>query len=61
MSYNRDSLIRFYNKISELKQGFGWVSKRKLETVMNEWSREDSKKFTILHEAMRNLENIEKT
>ena len=46
MSYDRNSLIRLYDRIAALKNGIGWVSKRKLGYA--------------LRDVMRKMENVEK-
>ena len=60
MSYDRNSLIRLYDKIEALKSGIGWVSKRRLDQTLESWKREDSLHYSTLREIMRNLENVEK-
>ncbi len=60
VSYDRNSLIRLYEKIEALKSGIGWVSKRKLDKTLNEWKREDSLQYSTLRDIMINIENIEK-
>jgi len=60
MSYDRNSLIRLYDRIEALKSGIGWVSKRKLDKTLVEWKREDSINYSILRDIMRNIENVEK-
>jgi len=59
-SYDRNSLIRLYDRIAALKNGIGWVSKRKLVNTLNEWKREDSHYYSTLRDVMRNIENVEK-
>ncbi len=60
MSYDRNSLIRLYDRMEALKNGIGWVSKRKLHNTLNEWKREDSHYYSTLRDVMRNIENVEK-
>jgi hypothetical protein len=60
ISYDRTSLTRLYERIADLKNGIGWISKRKLDNTLEEWKREDSRLYSTLREAMRNFENIEK-
>ena len=60
MSYDRNSLIRLYDRIAALKNGIGWVSKRKLNNTLKEWKREDSLDYSTLRDVMRKIENIEK-
>ncbi len=60
MSYDRNSLIRLYDRIAALKNGIGWVSKRKLVNTLEEWKREDSHYYSSLRDVMRNIENVEK-
>ncbi len=60
MSYDRNSLIRLYDRIEALKSGIGWVSKRKLDKTLVEWKREDSRYYSTLRDIMRNIENVEK-
>jgi hypothetical protein len=43
-----------------LKNGIGWVSKRKLDDTLEEWKREDRSHYSTLRNVMRNIENIEK-
>ena len=59
-SYDRNSLIRLYERIEALKNGVGWVSKRKLNITLAEWKREDSHNYSTLRDIMRDLENVEK-
>jgi hypothetical protein len=59
ISYDRTSLMRLYERISDLKNGIGWVSKRKLDNTLEEWKREDSRLYSTLRDVMRNFENIE--
>jgi hypothetical protein len=60
MSYDRNSLIRLFDRVEALKSGIGWVSKRKLDKTLVEWKREDSLHYSTLREIMRNIENVEK-
>ncbi len=60
MSYDRTSLIRLYDRIAALKNGFGWVSKRKLNNTLEDWKREDSHYYSTLRDVMRKIENVEK-
>ncbi|MHA2237326.1 MAG: hypothetical protein ACXAB2_03020 [Candidatus Hodarchaeales archaeon] len=53
-------MTRLYERIADLKNGIGWISKRKLDNTLEEWKREDSRLYSTLREAMRNFENIEK-
>ncbi len=59
MSYDRNSLIRLYERIAALKNGIGWISKRKIDKTLDEWKREDSIHYSTLRDIMRNLENVE--
>jgi len=43
-----------------LKNGIGWVSKRKLDNTLEEWKREDRIKYSTLRTVMGKIENIEK-
>jgi hypothetical protein len=52
MSYDRNSLIRLYDRIEALKSGIGWVSKRKLDKTLVEWKREDSINYSTLRDIM---------
>ena len=60
MSYDRNSLIRLYERMLALKDGIGWVSKRKLVNTLEEWKREDRIQYSTLRDVMRKIENIEK-
>jgi len=60
LSYDKDSLIRLFNMMAELKEGVGWVSKGRIDDALKEWSREDRLQYSLLMEAMSDLENIEK-
>ena len=60
MSYDRNSLIRLYERMVALKNGIGWVSKRRLTNTLKEWKREDSHSYSTLRDVMRKFENIEK-
>ena len=60
MSYDRDSLIRLFNRVVALKKGIGWVSKRKLDDALREWSREDRLHYSTLMESLNRLDNIER-
>ena len=60
MSYDRDSLIRLFNRVVSLKKGIGWVSKRKLDDALREWSREDRLHYSTLMESLNRLDNIER-
>ncbi len=60
MSYDKDSLIRLFNRMAELREGMGWVSKGRIDEALKEWSREDRYQYSLLMEAMNNLDNIEK-
>jgi hypothetical protein len=59
-SYDRTSLIRLYEQIEALKNGIGWVSKRKINQTLDKWKREDSRNYSNLRNVMRKIENIEK-
>lgn len=60
MSYDRDSLIRLFDKMDALKDEIGWGSKNKLDKALKEWRREDRLQYSLLREAMTSLDNIEK-
>ena len=60
MSYDRDSLTRLFNRVVSLKKGIGWVSKRKLDDALREWSREDRLHYSTLMESLNRLDNIER-
>ena len=60
MSYDRNSLIRLYDRIAALKNGLGWVSKRQLNNTLKEWKREDSHYYSTLRDVMIKIENVEK-
>jgi len=60
LSYDRDSLIRLFNRVVALKKGIGWVSKRKLDDALREWSREDRLHYSTLMESLNRLDNIER-
>jgi hypothetical protein len=60
MSYDRNSLIRLYDRIAALKNGVGWVSKKRLTNTLKEWKREDSHYYSSLRDVMRKIENVEK-
>jgi hypothetical protein len=60
LSYDKDSLIRLFNRMAELREGAGWVSKGRIDDALKEWSREDRLQYSLLMEAMSDLENIEK-
>jgi len=60
LSYDRDSLIRLFNRVVSLKKGIGWVSKRKLDDALREWSREDRLHYSTLMESLNRLDNIER-
>ena len=60
MSYDRISLIRLFERMTALKNGIGWISKKKLDQTLDEWKREDSRNYSTLRDVMRNIENVEK-
>ena len=60
LSYDRDSLIRLFDKMDALKDEIGWGSKNKLDKALKEWRREDRLLYSLLREAMTSLDNIEK-
>jgi hypothetical protein len=60
MSFNRDALIRLYNRMAELKDELRWGSKRKLEDALEDWQKQDKLYYSELLETMRDLYNIEK-
>ena len=59
MSFNRDALIRLYNRMVDLKGDLRWGSKRKLEDALKDWHKEDKLRYSGLVEAMRSLYDIE--
>ena len=59
MSFDKDSLIRLFNKIAALRKGLGWVSKKKIDETLKEWRREDRLHYSILMSALSDLDNIE--
>jgi hypothetical protein len=61
MSFDKESLIRLFNRVALLRKGVGWISKSKLDEELKEWSREDRLQYSMLMEALNSLENIEKT
>jgi len=60
MSYDKNSLIRLFDKVSELREGIGWISKKKIDETLKEWTREDRLQYSQLMEALSGLENIER-
>jgi hypothetical protein len=60
ISYDRTSLMRLYERIADLKNGIGWVSKKKIDNTLEEWKREDSLLYSTIRDVMINIENIEK-
>jgi len=60
MSYDKNSLIRLFEKVSGLRDGIGWVSKKKIDEALKEWTREDRLQYSQLMEALSGLENIER-
>jgi hypothetical protein len=43
-----------------LKNGIGWISKRKIDETLREWKQEDSLQYSTLRDIMRNIDNVEK-
>jgi len=60
MSYDKNSLIRLFDKVSELREGIGWISKKKIDETLKEWTHEDRLQYSQLMEALSGLENIER-
>ncbi|UCD44721.1 MAG: hypothetical protein JSV27_11510 [Candidatus Bathyarchaeota archaeon] len=60
MSFNRDALVRLYNRMFDLKRELRWGAKRKLEDALKDWQKEDRLRYSELLETMRSLYNIEK-
>lgn len=60
MSFDRDSLIRLFNKMVSLREEMGWFSKKKLDKALKEWQHEDRIQYSILREVMVELDNMEK-
>ena len=60
LSFNRDALIRLYNRMVDLEGDLRWGSKRKLEDALKDWHKEDKFLYSGLADAMRPLYNIEK-
>jgi hypothetical protein len=52
--------MRLYERIADLKNGIGWVSKKKIDNTLEEWKREDSLLYSTIRDVMINIENIEK-
>ena len=59
LSFDRDSLVRLFNKIVALKDEVGFFSKRKLDRALKEWQKEDRLLYSLLREIMTNIDNIE--
>ena len=60
MSFNRDALIRLYNRMVSVKEELRWGSKKKLEDALKDWQKEDKHLYSELFETMRNLYDLEK-
>ena len=58
MSYDRDSLIRLYEKMLEVKDKL-IIQKGTLDSALKEWQKEDSYFYTKLREALRELPDVE--
>jgi hypothetical protein len=59
MTYDKDSLIRLFDRMVALRRGLGWVSKKKIDETLKEWRREDRLHYSILMSALSDLDNIE--
>ena len=59
MSLARTSLIKLYNAITNLKKEFWWSPKKKLDSALKKWQKEDRERYTQLIETMRTLDNME--
>lgn len=60
MSFDRNQLIRLFNRMLKVKERLRWGSKKRLEEALNDWQQEDRLLFSQLIEAMRSLTDIEK-
>ena len=59
MSLARTSLIKLYDAITKLKKEFWWSPKKKLDSALKKWQKEDRERYTQLIETMRTLDNME--
>jgi hypothetical protein len=60
MSFDRNQLIRLFNRMLKVKERLRWGSKKRLEEALNDWQQEDRLLFSQLKDAMRSLTDIEK-
>ena len=58
MSYDRDSLIKLFDKMLEVRNKL-FLQKGTLDSALKEWQKEDRLVYSRLREALRNLDDVE--
>jgi uncharacterized protein YhfF len=58
MSYDRDSLIKLFDKMLEVREKL-FFQKGTLDSALKEWQKEDRLTYSMLREALRELDDIE--
>jgi hypothetical protein len=58
MSYDRDSLIKLFDKMLEVRKKL-FLQKGTLDSALKEWQKEDRLAYSRLREAFRELDDIE--
>ncbi len=58
MSYDRDSLIKLFDKMLEVREKLV-LQKGTLDSALKEWQKEDRLTYSMLREALRELDDIE--
>ena len=58
MSYDRDSLIKLFDKMLEVREKL-ILQRGTLESALKEWQKEDRLIYSRLRDAMRILDDVE--
>lgn len=58
MSYDRDSLIKLFDKMLEVREKL-FLQKGTLNSALKEWQKEDRLVYSGLREALRDLDDVE--
>lgn len=58
MSYDRDSLIKLFDKMLEVREKL-ILQKGTLDSALKEWQKEDRLVYSGLREALRELDDVE--
>ena len=58
MSYDRDSLIKLFDKMLEVREKL-FLQKGTLDSALKEWQKEDRLVYSRLKEAFRDLDDVE--